>query len=339
MKYREGLSTAVVVLLVTLFVWVVADRSVLRASPEITVAIEVGSPDPLYRLRVVDPAGPDGMLVRFRGPGRAIDTIASHQSDAPLRFRHVVRQEQLAGNRGEIILPVRVGFSHLDNVSLEYARTPGDQQPIENLIVQYEREEKLTEIPVELSAEDRRLLGENVLIEPQRVSAVILASQRDELRTPLVAIPQLDLREVQPGREVTRTVTLRSNQSENLDVTFNPPRVTVRFQLVSRNIDREMQGIGVVVEAPPDLLNHYSIELTDSRVSVLKVTGPADEVDALTPQDVTAALVLTERDRPGPSVLPRPLVIRFPPGSNVKLNQQPPMATFILRDRVVPPAE
>lgn len=343
MRIRERISTAIVVLLMTLVVWVVADRNVLRTSPDLTVAIEVGSPDPLYRLKIVEPEGADPqMLVRFSGPGRAIDSITARHRESPLKYRHTVRQQQLTGDSGEIILPARMGFEYLaeeESVSLEQARTPGRQQPIENIIVHYEREEKLVDIPVELAAEDRRLLAENVTIAPPAVSAVTLVSQRRLLQQgpPLVAIPQLDLRDLPPGRSVTRTVPLRSNQPDDIDIKFTPDRVAITMELKHNEAKRTLEGINVMIEGPPDVLNRYAVELTERRVSLLKIKGPATEVNELRPQDVSAVLVLYERDTPG-TMTPRQLEIRFPPGSNIQLDDQsPPMANFTLQQRAAAP--
>ena len=342
MRIRDALSTGIVVLLMTLVVWVIADRSVLRGSAEMTVSIEIDSPDPLYRLTVVNPEGADPkMLVRFRGPGRAIDSLATRHRESPLKYRHTVRQQQLTGASGDIILPARLGFNYLaeeEAVSLEYARTPGDQQPLENIVVHYEREHRLVDVPVELSAEVRRQLGENIVIQPAKVSAIVLASQLEKLQSgaPLTAVPDLRLQDMPPGRQVTRTVPLVSSRTDGIDVTFVPGQVEVTVQLTSQEKSRDLHGISIVLEGPPELLNRYAVELTESRISVLKVTGPAAEVDVIAPRDVTAALVLTERDAPG-SLLPRPLEIRFPEGSNIKLSDPPPIAIFGLRDRTAAP--
>ncbi len=343
MKVRESISTATIVLLMTLTVWVIADRSVLRASPEMMVTVEVGSADPQYRLKVIEPDAGSGsapqILVRFRGPGRAIDALTARHRQNPVSFRHIVRQQQLTGDSGEIVIPIRSGFSYLAEeqaVSLDYSRTPVEQQPVENVRVRYEREERLTDIPVRFADEDLAQLGEDAAIQPVTVTATVLNSQRDEIssRGPLLAHPQLDFRSLPRGR-FERTVPLRSNMPD-LDITFNPSHVTVRSQLAVREQTRELKDVRVMVEAPPELLNQYSVELLEDQVSV-QIKGPKVEVDELSAQSVTASLVLTDNDKPGP-LQPRSLIVRFPPGSNVVLDQaQPPFANFVLREKTPPP--
>lgn len=348
MKVREHLSGLVMVLVMTLIVWVVADRSVLRTSREMTVGISVSVLDKAqYRATVVDPANRQ-MKVRFQGPGRAIDQLESRREAVTFQYtlsdaeaEQAIKPGSLAGS---LIVPAREGFRTHDLVR---SRITLDTARPQKVTIRVEKVQQRP-VPVKLSPEVVRMVAEGWTVDPTEVVAELSLSAWEKLEgRQLQAYPQINLN-AEPAlarKETTQKANLMASIA-GLDVRFVPPQAKVTFQLTAPQDKRTMGPIPILVTGPVAVLDTYEVviedgldvELVDPPDAVLKnlrVTGPASEVAELTAEKVLVLLVLEKGDQPAKSFKDRTLEIRFPEGSRVRFDEDfpRPRVNFNLKPR------
>lgn len=350
MRVREHLSGLLIVVVMTLIVWVVADRSVLRTSREMTVSISVSVLDKAqYRATVVDPADRK-MKVRFQGPGRAIDRLESrheavtfHYTLSDAEAEQAIKPGSLAGS---LIVPAREGFRKED---LTRDRITLDTALPQKVTIKVERVQQRT-VRVALSPEVAEMVAEGWTADPMEVVAELSLSAWEKLAgRQLSACPQINLNTEQAlaRKETTQKANLVASISiPGHEIRFVPRQVDVTFQLTAPPDKREIGPIRIHVTGPLQVLYDYDVEIVeggdvvledppDAMLQKLHVTGPASEVAALAPEDITVLLFLKKDDKPANSFIPRTLVIRFPPGSRVRFNQDfpRPSVTFNLKRR------
>jgi hypothetical protein len=336
MKFLQLLKTAVIVLFMTLIVWVAADRAVLRTSPDLDIPVEVNSSSANYRVTVVEPA--EAVLrLRFRGPGHVIDSLDQRQPR--LAYRCTITSAEAAraagpGGQGQLILTLRQGFESL-------AREGASAEAVGagNVVVRVEAVGQI-KVRVALSQADRSQMAEALALKPPEVLATVPVAALDRARDEqLFAVPVLNLEDPQlraGGQSVQRAILRPS--LDNLAATFTPPDVEVTLRLLTPMDKSTLNGVRIQVEGPPDLFARYDVVLVDPLLNNLKLKGPKADLDALKPDDVKAVLVLKSDDKPNegsPKV--RPLDLRFPDGSRVRLDaDSPPNVNFNLKERAVP---
>ncbi len=336
MKLLQLLKTAVIIFFLTLVVWIAADRAVLRTSPEIVVPVEVNSASAEFRVTVLEPS-PAFLRLRFRGPGHVIDGL--DQRLPSLVYRYTVSPAEAtraAGNagRGQLALTLRQGFETL-------AREGASAEAVgpANVVVRVEKVGQI-KVHVALAQTDRDQMAEAVSIKPQDVLATVPVAVLDRLRDEkLVAVPVVNLEDrlLLTGGESVQRAILRPSL-ENIAATFTPPEVEITLRLLAPMDKRTLNGVRIQVEGPPDLFARYDVVLVDPLLNNLKLKGPKADLDALKPDDVKAVLVLKSDDQPSEgSPKLRPLDLRFPDGSRVRLDaDSPPNVNFNLKVRAAP---
>ncbi|MBN2582412.1 MAG: hypothetical protein JXL80_05040 [Planctomycetes bacterium] len=310
MRVREHVSGLIIVLLVTLVVWVVADRSVLRTSREMTVTVNVSVLDKTrYRASVVEPADQQ-MKVRFQGPGRAIDQLESRRQ--PLAFQYTLSDAecQEATQTGSLVVLAREGFRNQDlsreHITLETAAPQKVTVRVEQV-----RQKK---VPVVLPPDLADMLADDWTATPGEVIAELPGTVWSELEksgVQLVAYLQINTNTeaVLDRQEITQTVNLTpSIPDPEMRIRFVPQQVEVTFRLTRPLAKEKLDPIPILVAGPLDKLSKYDVvllespdvTLIDAREAVLKnlrVTGPASEISSLGPDDVQVFLILKESDK------------------------------------------
>jgi len=341
MKVREYLSGLLIVLVMTLIVWVVADRSVLRTSREMTVNINVSVLDKAqYRATVIEPANRK-MKVHFQGPGRAIDHLESRREPVIFQYTLSDAEAEQAIETGSLVILAREGF-----------RLMGDRITLENALPQkvtigVEKVQRKT-VPVALSPAVAETVAEGWTADPMEVVAELsLSAWKDLKGRQLSAYPQINLKteQAQARKETTQKANLVAN-IPGYDIRFVPPQADVTFRLTAPLAEKNMDPIPILVTGPLEILDAYEVIILESRDVVLvdppdavlkslPVTGPAAEVDALVPEDILVLLILKKDDKPYESFIPRTLEIRFPEGKRVRFDQDfpRPSVTFNLKRR------
>jgi hypothetical protein len=333
MKIRETLSSAIIVVFLTLIVWVAADRAVLR-STEMDVFIKVDSPSPNYRVTVLEPS-PAVMRVQFKGPAHVLDALKQAEPKEAFHYTLSAAEAREAAGKGRVVLKPKQGFEELvqQGVSAEAFGTS-------EIVVKVEAIEKI-ELRVELAAGDKKKVSESFVVKPKEVAAMIPSSERDRAsREQLAAVPQLNLElpDLLAGRESTQTAILRPSIPD-INVTFIPAQVDVTLRLLAPLDKGTISGIKIDLAGPPAIFAAYDVILVEPVLNNLKIKGPKTDVAALTPADVNAILVLQADDKPNEgSQKLRPLQFHFPEGSRVRLDDDapPPTATFNLKERTPP---
>ena len=203
---------------------------------------------------------------------------------------------------------------------------------------------------VTLSPEVTEAVAEGWTADPMEVVAELPLSAWEKLEKEgrqLSAYPQINLRTEQAlaREETTQKVNLVPS-IPGLDVRFVPQHASVTFRLTAPPDKRKMDPIPILVTGPLEVLDTYEVGILESRDVVLvdppdavlnnlHVTGPASDVADLTTENILVLLVLKENDEPVATYKPRPLEIRFPPGSRVRLDEDfpPPSVNFNLKPR------
>lgn len=339
MRIGSQLKTLIIVTLITLAVFVVADRAVLRSSPEMTVNLALTYDDSRYRLRVLNP--PDETLrVTFTGPGAGIDRILTQEPPVSWRYELSADVAEAAADVEQYFIPAREGFAHL---AAEYRVTVAEVDPPQ-VAVAVDRITRRT-VPVRLSPDDQAQLAPGWTVEPPEVKVAatddVFAALAD---TELVAIPQLNLdaRGLREGRVDSLRAELRLNVPTAAPVTFEPSTVTVGdLQLTTLRVRRTLEeAVPVRILAAKSVLDEFRLlKVEPESIANLRIVGPQSEVLSLTAQDVWAVLVLRPSDRPTGSgtPLPRPLVFFFPNHEGVQVDVEPDPVNFVLERRQTPP--
>ena len=345
MRIREYLSGFLVVLVMTLIVWVVADRSVLRTSREMTVSINVGVLDKAqYRATVVDPENRK-MKVRFEGPGQAIDHLESRREEVTFQYTLSDAEAEQAIETGSLVILAGEGFRLIgDRITLEKAFP-------QKVTVRVEKVQKKT-VPVALSPAVAEMVAEGWTADPMKVDAELPLSVWKKLEKEgrqLSAYLQINLstEPARAGKEITQAAGLvPSIPGLDPDVRFVPPRVNVTFQLTAPLDNKTMDPIPILVAGPLKVLDAYEVVIVekgdvvlidrpDAMLKNLQVTGPAPQVAALTPESILVLLRLKENDKPWDTYQVRPLEVYLPQGSRVRFGEGllTPKVTFNLKPR------
>jgi len=165
MKLASRIKTAAIVIVITLVVWVVTDRSVLRTSRETAVDVVVNCDEAAYRVTVLDPA--DKVLrVKFTGPGSGVDRVMAQDPRVKWTYDLANDVAEKAVGMERYVLSPRDGFTRLAN---EYRVTVAETDPPQ-IAVRVDRVGRAA-VRVELAPEDRAQLADGVTIEPAEVRA------------------------------------------------------------------------------------------------------------------------------------------------------------------------
>jgi len=341
MKLRARVRTAVIVLVITLVVWVVADRSVLRSSTEMSVDVTVTCDEAAYRVTIVEPAG-EVMHVKFTGPGAGIDRVMTQDPRVKWQYDLPSDVAERAADMDRYVVSAREGFLRLAD---EHRVTVAEADPPQ-VAIRVERVGRVA-VRVELSPEHRAQVAEGYTIEPVEVKAAATTSVLKGLGDgQLWAVPKLNLqsRRLMAGEPDSQTVDLAPNLA-GADVTFEPTKVTVNgLRLTEFRQQRQITDkIPIQVSAPMELLRKYDLVRLDpaEEVTNLTIIGPRADVQSVKPEDIRAVLVLSASDKPNPTgtPIPRPLEFWFPNHPRVSVAGDPPEINFTLQERKAPTPE
>lgn len=336
MKVGKSLRTTLIVTVITVIVWVVADRSVLRSSNPMTVDVVVRC-DAGYRVTVIEPADKT-MTVTFTGPGRGIDRLAA--TDQRVKWEYLLSAREAARaaeDQTTYAIPARDGFARWatdeSRVTLADSDTPQVTVRVEKLGRQ--------EVSVALPPDDQKQLAGKFEIEPRKVTAVGTAADLRRLNE--VAFAKINLKSdvLLSGKPDVQTVKLLPGNRELKDrVTFEPTSVTVRrLQLSQALVEKTIEGpIVVRIDAPPQIINTYRVMLDPAEISNLKVMAPVGV--PLKAGDVHAVVKLDATFKPvGETGVLRLAEITFPGHTRVTLVGSAPGITITVKPYAPPPSE
>ena len=342
MKLASRIKTAAIVIVITLVVWVVADRSVLRTGSEIAVDVVVNCDEAAYRVTVLDPA--DKVLhVKFTGPGSSVDRVMAQDPRVKWTYDLANDVAEKAVGMERYVLSPRDGFTRLAN---EHRVTVAETDPPQ-IAIRVDRVGRAA-VRVELAPEDRAQVAHGVTIEPAEVRASATTAVLKKLADGQVwPVPKLNLRSrrLLAGELDSQTADLQPNIAD-IDVKFDPPRVTVSsLRLTEFRQERQItEKIPIQIVAPPGLLRKYELVRLDpaDEISNLTIVGPRADVQSVAPKDIRAMLVLSASDKPNPTgstPIPRPLAFWFPNHPRVTIAGNPPEVNFTLKERTAPVPE
>jgi hypothetical protein len=327
MKVGKGLRTTLIVTVITVIVWVVADRSVLRSSNPMTVDVVVRC-DAGYRITLIEPADMT-MTVTFTGPGRGIDRlVAVNATEQRVKWEYTLSAKEAARAAGEeapYAIPARDGFARTTD---ELRVTLADSKPSQVTI----RVEKLDHelVAVELSQDDREQLTPDFEITPPQVKAIGTAEELTRLTRGAAAVIDLESDALLAGKTDEQTVALRPG-NRGLQITFEPKTVVVRnLRLTQSLVEKTIEfRIPIEIEALPRVTNTYRIVLDPPEITNLKVKAPLGV--QLKPEDVRAVVSLKPNTMPtGETPVDRGVEITFPNHKQVTLvGSQPSTAVTV----------
>lgn len=332
MKVRKAVRTGIIVLVITATVWVVADRSVLRTSNEMVVDVSVTCTDPNYRVSVLEPASLTLGGVKFTGPGRGIDRVMALMAQEPrLKWEYDLASDEAekAGRKQQYALPAKEGFANL----AEQYRVTLAESDLSQVVIKVEGVER-RRVAVDLSAADKEQLTNAYEFEPKDVTAIGPSAELDRLTGGALADVALNTMRLRNGEFDEQTVGLRSSVP-GLDVTFDPPKVTVKRIRLSDTFfeSKKIEGkIRIWIQATPEVTKMYYVELDPPELSSLTVT--AQQSDRLSADDVRAVLELLPNEAPNPAGTPTPrqLKISFPGRDRVRIEESDiPTVNFTLK--------
>lgn len=331
MSVPRSLRTVFIVAIITLIVWVMADRSVLRTSNELSVQISVRA-DAMYRVTVVEPAA-KALLVKFTGPGRGIDGIMAQMSSASrVKWEYYLSAEEAekaaSASPGTYSIPVRDGFARLTGeyrVTLAEASAPQVVVKVQKLLQR--------NVPVELPADYRTQLTNEYEFDPKDVTAIGTKEDLEALTSGAAAQVSIDTLALIAGRFDEQTVDVKAAVAGS-QVTFEPAKVTAkRLRLSEFIVQKKIEGkIPILIEATPEVMKKYYVVLDRSELTSLLVTAPQG-LD-IKPQDVHAVLKLLPGEEPNPQTPKlRSLMITFPNLDRVRVKVDPDPVSFTLNRR------
>ncbi len=329
------LRTFVAVAVLTATIWVWADlKQTLKYT--VTVPVEVVPPTGF----LVRDVAPERLTVKVEGPQGEIQRL---QDDPALRVCRITLDEaDLAPGAGSV--PPGQGFAHWEEMRIkpiEFLDSEG--RPVAEVRMELDR---FVRLPVDVHPEVSLVTGAveaTAAAMPDEVTARVAASQLASLpEARRYVVARLQLRSMPEDRRVEREVVLepRLGGSDGVPATFEPDRVTVTATLEATVLARTLPPVPLTVSGPPEMLNTFHVVFQDDtpRLVELKVEGPRESVESLTPQQVRVELVLKPEDAPAEegTWIPRmPKVIGLPGG--VKVVGPLPTINFNLRRRAVEP--
>jgi hypothetical protein len=133
----------------------------------------------------------------------------------------------------------------------------------------------------------------------------------------------------QPGPHDPSDLPLIIDQAEQLHLTISPPTIKAHLEVLSTDITWHIDSIPIVIQAPPKLLEQYSITIDPPSIANVKATGPKEKQN----EPIDAVLKLTNDLVAGTY----PLQVKFEPpdGVHVDLDQaaspQPVKVTLTAR--------
>lgn len=333
MSVPRSLRTMLIVTIITLIVWIMADRSVLRTSSELSLPITVQT-DSMYRVTVVEPASAT-LRVKFTGPGRGIDGLMAQMS-TPSRpkwehFLSTEEAEKAATTQTTHAVPVRDGFARLTGeyrVTLAESSAPQVVVKVQKLL----HRKRTVSLPVIYE----KLFTNECEFDPKEVTAI--GTREDIEDVTAVAQVTTNTPPLTAGGFDEQTVDVKPGV-ENPRVTFEPAKVTVKQLRLSQALEeRTVQGrIPILIEATQDVMKKYYVVIHDRpELTSLVVTAPQGlEVK---PEHVRAVLKLLPGEEPNPETPTlRPLVITFSDQDrildNVRVKGDPVSVSFRLVPR------
>ena len=83
----------------------------------------------------------------------------------------------------------------------------------------------------------------------------------------------------QPGPHDPSDVPLIIDQAEQLHLTISPSTIKAHLEVLSTDITWSKDSVPIVIQAPPKLLEAYSITIDPSSIANVKATGPKEKKD------------------------------------------------------------
>jgi len=147
---------------------------------------------------------------------------------------------------------------------------------------------------------------------------------------------QVDLSNHPSGEVITAELLKSIAGAEDIPILLEPASVKVTVDIAKRfkeiNLKVTVRVMTPYIWTQGDTKQFYTLKTKDSLVWVkeITVTGPTTEIEALKAQDIDAYIVLSDKDLTQGEIFDRPVQIRFPSGSNVKLKSETPTISFTL---------
>jgi hypothetical protein len=335
---KQAIRTFLAVAFLTLVIWVWADLE-QQTDETFFVPVEVQVPAGFEVAKV----SPDRLKVKVRGPSAEIRGLMETGPGKPnRRVCRLLLTDPGKLAPGTVRVRAVEGFRHWDeNRVVPLAVLTLDDKPLEDVTVEVEHLVQVR-VPVEV-----RVVGAVVKAaasQPAEVTATVSESRFQALapaKRKAVAVvkvsalpPDLQIREKVP-------LELGLGGAEGVRAAFDPRIVEVTATIESASATKTLAQVPVAIAAPPDVLRTYDVVFQDESVLLvdLRVEGPRELVEPLTPGQVGLWLALTAADKPveeGPWIGRVPQASGLPPG--VRLAEPPPTINFNLKRRESPRA-
>lgn len=342
MTPREGAKTKwqtakllLVVLTVTVMIWLVADQNV-QQQEVFRVPVRVASPDPNRYAAVAKPSQQITLQVTMTGRRRHLKAFADLVS-ATAAFEALVDEAkaprpepQSLSSADDILKRIRaVGESLLTIRSV----VPRNVPVLIDLFVE------IPAFTVEPGFGDLKVTARctptSVSVRLPRSAAGQLPPDRI-IRPDAGAILQQALKENPGTREFQITVPLTMDLETAAPITFHPEKVTVTGVVEMFQGTAVKGPVQITFSIPDDVQQKFIVAVvsgTSLRQSI-KVTGPANQLDQLEPQEIRAfvEVLAADMDEPGKEIT-RSVQYFLPPGFSLAGGSGSHTVTFKLLPR------
>lgn len=290
-------ETVVAVSLITALIWLYAEGENVKPY---TLPMTVRFAAPQGRSIAVEPEAAQSLRVTFRCAAAQLEEMRSLASGViTLAVGDEAGQPDGPADEYERVVTLRDALARQTAIGRMGVQLV-EVEP-QGIRVRLRRLERLT-LPIDLITGDARLAGPAV-IEPAEADVLAPARVVPAIKglRPWVRLDQA-LTLLEPNRE--HRLTQRLLLPEALDrpeITVTPQRVQVTLTLRNRTDTLRLDGVRLLLLAPPAELVRYVVRLdNDQRVLAdpVEIAGPADRIDRLRadPAQVVAVVRLTAEE-------------------------------------------
>jgi len=331
---KETIRNVLAVVLLTATIWVWADLE-QQHEQALVVPVEVNVPPGFVVLRLT----PDRVKVWIRGPVGEIQALDGTPEGTPdLKVCRFALTDPEKLQSGTLRLRASDGFRQWNERRLSVvAVTTVADEPIPEITVEVGR---LVDVSVPVVVRVTGAIAAETTVKPPEVKATVREAELAEVpQTKRYAVAPVEIKSIPDSRVIEETVTLdpRLGGAEGIEATFTPKRVTVTVTLVSAVVTKALPQVPITIAMPIETMKTYQVVFQDTVPPLpvdLKIEGPREIVERLTPGQVSLQLVITPADKPveqGTWIGREPRVVGLP--VEVKAVEALPTVNFNLKRR------
>jgi hypothetical protein len=318
---KEALRTLPAVLILTLAIWVWADREQIRPGEE-PVPVQINLPAGTDY--VAGRPAPPNVMVKYEGPSAQVARMRRNGKE----WRAILNLSEAQLHTGPLELDAAEGFAHWADTRVKVLEVKPRQ-----VTVRLDRvlRETVPIVPTVPNAE----LAAPPTAEPSEATVVVTESEWAR-----VPKEQRFVRAVAPlpkdtGDETTftlpATLERRLGGPSGIEITFeDPPEVKVSVRLkVSPPVPLTIPEVDVRVTSLPEDFNRYRVTFPEDtdRVVDVHVVGPRERLTGVTKESIQVILEILPTDKPQPEGISRRLRVQgLPPG--VTLDPEKPLKSI-----------